>query len=261
VPCGPDGLDVDLLESTIRQVAPRVVYLIPDHRNPTGTSLTPEQRARVRALARRHRTTIVGDEVLRELTIDGPAPESFAGDGTSSGLVVSIGSASKSFWGGLRVGWVRAHPDLVARLASLRTHVDIGTPPMEQLVVTELLAGAGDVLASRRQVLRERRDLLVGLLHEHLPTWDVPVPAGGLSLWVDLGAPVSSALAATSVRHGVRIVPGPAFGVDGGLEHHLRVPFAESPDVLRRGVQGLAAAWQDLGAATWEPVPTYRAVV
>ncbi|GCE75011.1 MocR-like transcription factor YczR [Cellulomonas biazotea] len=261
VPCGPDGLDVDLLESTIRQVAPRVVYLIPDHRNPTGTSLTPEQRARVRALARRHRTTIVGDEVLRELTIEGPAPESFAGDGTSSGLVVSIGSASKSFWGGLRVGWVRAHPDLVARLASLRTHVDIGTPPMEQLVVTELLAGAGDVLASRRQVLRERRDLLVGLLHEHLPTWDVPVPAGGLSLWVDLGAPVSSALAATSVRHGVRIVPGPAFGVDGGLEDHLRVPFAESPDVLRRGVQGLAAAWQDLGAATWEPVPTYRAVV
>lgn len=261
VPSGVDGLDVDLLESTIRQVAPRLVYLIPDHRNPTGTSLDPEQRAAVRAIARRHRTTVVGDEVLTSLTLDGDAPESFPGDGTGSHVVVAIGSASKSFWGGLRVGWVRAHPDLVARLATVRTHVDVGTPPMEQLVVAELLAHADDVLESRRRVLRERRDLLVGLLRAHLPTWDVPVPAGGLSLWVDLGAPVSSALAASAVRHGVRIVPGPAFGVDGGLEDHLRVPFAESPDVLHRGVEGLAAAWQDLGTVPWEPAPPVRAVV
>lgn len=261
VPSGADGLDVDLLESTVRQVAPRLVYLIPDHRNPTGTSLDPDQRAAVRAIARRHRTTVVGDEVLTELTIDGPAPASFPGDGSASHVVVAIGSASKSFWGGLRVGWVRAHPDLVSRLASVRAHVDIGTPPLEQLVVAELLACASDVLAARRAVLRERRDLLVGLLREHLPAWDVPVPAGGLSLWVGLGAPVSSALAASALRHGVRLVPGPAFGVDGGLEDHVRVPFAEAPDVLRRGVDGLAAAWGDLGSVTWEPAAPIRAVV
>ncbi|AEE46331.1 PLP-dependent aminotransferase family protein [Cellulomonas fimi] len=261
VPSGADGLDVDLLESTLRQVAPRLVYLIPDHRNPTGTSLDPAQREQVRALARRYRTTVVGDEVLRELTLDGPAPELYAGDGTAAHVVVTIGSASKSFWGGLRVGWVRAHPDLVGRLASVRAHVDIGTAPMEQLVVAELIERADDVLAARRRVLRERRDLLVGLLRDQLPAWDVPVPAGGLSLWVDLGAPVSSALAASAVRHGVRVVPGPAFGVDTALEDHLRLPFAEEPDVLRRGVLGLAAAWQDLGSATWEPVAPVRAVV
>ena len=164
VPSGGSGLDIDLLESTLRQVSPRLVYLIPSHRNPTGTSLDDEELAQVRALARRYRTAIVGDEVLTELTLDGPAPGSYPGDGTASASVVSIGSASKSYWGGLRVGWVRAHPDLVARLATTRAHTDIGTAVLEQLVVAELLARSTDVLARRRTELRARRDLLVGLL-------------------------------------------------------------------------------------------------
>ncbi|MGY4642781.1 MocR-like transcription factor YczR [Cellulomonas sp. URHB0016] len=261
VPSGDDGLDVDLLASTVRQVAPRLVYLIPDHRNPTGTSLDADDRERVRAIARRHRTVAVGDEVLTELTIDGVPPESFSGDGTASGLVLSIGSASKAFWGGLRVGWIRAHPDLVARLAAVRGNVDIGTALLEQLVATELLARAGDLLPRRREVLRERRDLLVDLLRQRLPSWHVPVPAGGLSLWADLGAPVSSALAAVSPRHGVRVVPGPAFGVDGNFERHLRLPFSETPEALVRAVGGLADAWASLGSVTAARDRTVRAVV
>lgn len=246
VPSGETGLDIDLLESTLRQVAPRLVYLIPSHRNPTGTSLSDEDAARVRALARRHRTTIVGDEVLAELTMDGPAPGSFAGDATSA-YVVSIGSASKSYWGGLRVGWVRAHPDLVHRIATTRAHVDIGTALLEQLVVAELLAHSDELLAGRRAALRDRRDLLVGLLRDHLPSWRFEVPAGGLSLWADLGAPASSALAAISTRYGVRVVPGTAFGVDGSFERNLRLPFTSTADDLRRAVTGLADAWAGLG--------------
>ncbi len=252
VPSVGPGLDIDLLESTIRQVAPRLVYLIPAHRNPTGTSLDDEERAEVRALARRYRTTIVGDEVLTELTMDGPAPGSFAGDGTGSGVIVSIGSASKTFWGGLRVGWVRAHPDLVARLATTRAHTDIGTAVLEQLVVAELLAHSEDLLDRRRAELRHRRDLLVGLLRDRLPSWQLEVPAGGLSLWADLGTPSSSALAAIATRHGVRVVPGTAFGVDGSFERNLRLPFSASAPDLRRAVSGLADAWASLG--TTEPV-------
>ncbi|MEN0129660.1 MAG: PLP-dependent aminotransferase family protein [Brevundimonas sp.] len=247
VPAGVDGLDLDLLESTLRQSAPRLVYLIPDHRNPTGTSLSASERERVRALARRHRTMVVGDEVLTELTIEGPAPVSFAGDGSASGQVVSIGSASKSFWGGLRVGWVRGHPDLVARLATIRSHVDMGTPILEQLVVTHLLTAGDETLSRRRAELRVRRDHLVGLLQERLPQWQVPVPRGGLALWVDLGTPASSALAAIAPRHGVRVAAGPAFAVDGSFERNLRLPFSEPPEALERAVDGLALAWDALG--------------
>jgi DNA-binding transcriptional MocR family regulator len=160
---------------------------------------------------------------------------------------VSIGSASKSFWGGLRIGWVRAHPDLVQRLAVLRGHVDIATAVLEQLVTVELLARRDEILPVRRAGLRERRDLLVDLLAEQIPSWDVPVPAGGLSLWPDLGAPVASAFTALAVRHGVRVLAGPSFAVDGSFERHLRLPFTEPIETLESGVRALAAAWAALG--------------
>ncbi len=242
VPVTPTGLDVELLASTVRQTAPRLVYLVPDHHNPTGTSLDADARTRVRDLARRTRTVVVGDETLTDLTLDGPPPPPFAGR-SDDDLVVTVGSASKSFWGGLRVGWVRAHPDLVGRLAQRRAYVDIGSSVLDQLVTAELLAHADEVLTARVAAVRRQRAVLLDALTEALPAWRVPVPAGGLSTWVDLGAPVSSALSAVAHAHGVRIVPGTAFGVDGTFEDHLRVPFSQPADMLRRAVDGLAAAW------------------
>ncbi len=247
VPTGAGGTDLDLLESTVRQVAPRLVYLVPDHHNPTGASLDAEGRARVRDLARRTGTVVAGDEVLTDLTLDGPDPEPWAGDGRGA-RVVAIGSMSKSHWGGLRVGWLRGPAELVARLGMARRSADLGTAVLDQLVAVELLRlGAGPV-DERRAHLRAGRDLLAGLLAERLPTWRFTVPAGGQSLWVDLGAPVSSALSALALAHGVRVAPGPAFAVDGGLEDRLRLPFTAEPAALRRAVDGLALAWAALGA-------------
>ncbi|WP_309134175.1 PLP-dependent aminotransferase family protein [Cellulomonas sp.] len=261
VPVTEDGLDVELLASTVRQTSPRLAYLVPDHHNPTGTSLDPEGRARVRDLARRTRTVVVGDETLTDLALDGPAPAPFAG-GPGDDLVVCVGSASKSFWGGLRVGWVRAHPDLVGRLAQRRAHVDIGSSVLDQLVTTTLLDRAEEVLAARVVAVREQRATLLAALGERLPQWRVPVPAGGLSTWVDLGAPVSTALSAVAHAHGVRIVPGTAFGVDGTFEDRLRVPFSQPPAQLRRAVDGLAAAWAVLDpAATGGAARTAPALV
>lgn len=244
VPVGPAGLDLDLLESTVRQVAPRLVHLTPDHHNPTGHSLDDSGRARVRELAARHRTLVVADETLTELTLDGPAPASITGDATRTGLV-AIGSASKTFWGGLRVGWVRGHRDVVGRLATVRAHHDISTAVIDQLVTAELLAVAETVLPARRAQLRLQRDVLLAAVARLLP-WQVAVPAGGLSTWADLGAPVSSALSAVALRHGVRVVPGPIFGADGSFENRLRLPFTRTPDELERGVAALAAAWAAL---------------
>ncbi|MCM0638348.1 MocR-like transcription factor YczR [Cellulomonas wangsupingiae] len=251
VPVTPQGTDLDLLESTVRQSAPRLVYLVPDHHNPTGTSLSAAGRERVRDLARRTRTVVVGDETLVDLRLDGPELAPFAGAGRGTDrYVVCVGSASKSFWGGLRVGWVRGHPDLVGALAQRRAHVDLGTSVLDQLVTVELLAQADEIVAQRRTALREQRDALTGLLARELPDWRLTVPAGGLSTWVDLGAPVSTALAALAHGHGVRIAPGPAFGVDGTFDDHLRVPFSQPVDALRRAVDGLAAAWAALGGAS-----------
>ncbi|ADG74988.1 transcriptional regulator, GntR family with aminotransferase domain [Cellulomonas flavigena DSM 20109] len=250
VPVTPHGTDLELLASTVHQAAPRLVYLVPDHHNPTGTSLTTDARARVRDLARRTRTVVVGDETLTDLTLSGPEPEPFAGAGPADRYVVCVGSASKTFWGGLRVGWLRGHPDVVAALAQRRAHVDIGTSVLDQLVTLELLAHADEVVAQRRATVRAQRDALHSMLAQELPEWRTTVPAGGLSTWVDLTRPVSTALAALAHGHGVRVAPGPAFGVDGTFDDHLRIPFAQPADALRRAVDGLAAAWAVLGGAT-----------
>lgn len=248
VPSGPDGsTDLDLLASTVRQVAPRLAYLIPDHRNPTGTSLDAEGRERARELSRRTGTVLAGDEVLTELTLDGPAPAPWSGDGTDP-RVVAIGSMSKSHWGGLRVGWVRGSRDLVTRLALARRSADLGTAVLDQLVATELLRQGDAPVEARRAELRAGRDLLVDLLRARLPQWRFVVPRGGQSLWVDLGAPVSSALSALALAHGVRVAPGPAFGVDGSMEDRLRLPYTAGPEALERAVDGLALAWAALGA-------------
>lgn len=256
VPHTPTGVDLELLASTVRQVTPRLVYLVPDHHNPTGTSLPPDARDRARDLARRTRTVVVADETLTDLTLTGAAPEPFAGTPGTDRHVVCVGSTSKSFWGGLRIGWIRAHPDLVAVLAQRRAHVDLGTPVLDQLVTVELLAHEDAVLAERRAVLRRQRDALLAMVSRELPTWRVQTPAGGLSAWVDLGARTSTALAAVAHTHGVRIAPGTLFGVDGTFDDHLRVPFAQPVDVLRQAVDGLARAWAVLdGAGTRRAVP------
>jgi DNA-binding transcriptional MocR family regulator len=252
VPTGPAGTDLDLLESTVRQVAPRLVYLIPDHHNPTGATLDGAGRARVRELAARTGTVVAGDEVLTDLSLDGPAPEPWSGDGRAA-RVVAIGSMSKSHWGGLRVGWLRGSADLVTRLALARRATDLGTAVLDQLVATELLRLGPEPVEERRAQLRAGRDLLAGLLAERLPTWRFTVPRGGQSLWVDLGAPVSSALSALALAHGVRVAPGPAFGVDGGLEDRLRVPYTAPAADLRRAVDGLALAWAALGSPGADP--------
>ena len=148
---------------------------------------------------------------------------------------MTIGSTSKSFWGGLRIGWIRAERSTLATIAALRPSIDMGTPIVEQLAAARLLGEAEDVLPERREILRERRALLLSLLDEHLPDWR-PVPGnGGMALWVRLPAPMSSALSAAASRMGLEIPPGPRFGVDGTLERFIRVPYTLPDDQLARG--------------------------
>jgi DNA-binding transcriptional MocR family regulator len=113
------------------------------------------------------------------------------------------------------------------------------------------------VLASRRELLRERRDALLRALATHAPGWQVRRPAGGLSAWVRLGAPIATRLAAVAVGEGVRVTPGPSFSVDGTFEQHVRLPFTLAPEDLEEAVARLAAIAAHIatGAADRSPSP------
>jgi DNA-binding transcriptional MocR family regulator len=246
----PDGWDLEMYGATLRQAAPRLAYAILDHHNPTGLTLPETERGELAALARATRTPLVVDETLAELRLEpGAAPcAPIAGQDPSGDTVVTIGSMSKAFWAGLRVGWIRANPTLVQRLALARATIDISSPVIEQLVAAELLADPEPVLDGQRATLRARRDALAAALRSSLERWRFRLPAGGASLWIELDAPHSTALAAVATQHGVRLAAGPRFGVDGAFERFLRLPYTLPQERLAEAVERLAIAWRAVAA-------------
>ena len=243
LPLDADGLDPHALDVALRQSSATLAYLIPDFQNPTGTLVDESTRAEVAASLRRQRTVAVIDETPAELGIDVADREMPRPLAAFDDRAVTVGSASKTYWGGLRVGWLRAPERDVARLEQARLSLDLGVPVLEQLVLKRLLAQRDSVLAHRRSELRSSRDALTAALRRRLPDWRFTVPAGGLSLWCELPHPRSSALCDAVAPLGVRLAPGSSFGVEGGLESFVRIPIAVPGDVLTDAVDRIARAW------------------
>jgi DNA-binding transcriptional MocR family regulator len=248
------GWDIPHLLTLIAQTRPTAAYLIPDFHNPTGASMDPEDRARLVHAARAAGTTLVIDEATVDLDIDrtwddGPFARHALARGTDDSGVITLGSLSKSIWSGLRIGWIRADAAVVRRLVQARPAGDLGTPPIEQLIGERVVRRFDELVPGRRRLLREHRAVLSGAVHRHLPRWTTPWPDGGLSMWVQLDRPGSSALAAACRARGISLMAGPKFSVDGSLERFLRLPFTPPVADLDAGVAILAETWAELGAA------------
>jgi DNA-binding transcriptional MocR family regulator len=238
-----EGWDEAALEQGLQRSSPAMGYLMPDFHNPTGRTMPPEQRERMLALAERQGTVIVADETMAELTIDrADTPLPLA----AYGAAVTIGSVGKTVWGGVRIGWIRAERQLIQKLTRARSAGDLGTPALEQLVVKNLLEEYDTILETRRAQLRAGRDHLAGALAVAFPGWRVPRPDGGLTTWVNLGAPVSSQLTLAARAEGLLLAAGPRFGIDGAFERFLRIPFGYSAEETDRAVAALSAAWDSL---------------
>jgi DNA-binding transcriptional MocR family regulator len=251
VAMAPDGWELDAIEAAIRQLAPNLAYLIPDNQNPTGMTLPVADRKRLAQIISDTHTRTIVDETITDMWLDEQVPAPLAASMTARrDLVLTVGSMSKSFWGGLRIGWIRADRSTLATIAAMRPAIDMGTPILEQLAAAKLLAAEAEVLPERRDILRSRRALLLELLATHLPDWQPAPGKGGLSLWVRLPAPMSSALSAAASRMGLEIPPGPRFGVDGTLERFIRVPYALPDDQLVEAIELLARAWRSVTGLT-----------
>lgn len=240
VPVDPDGWDLDTVGAALRRATPTLAYLIPDFQNPTGHLMGEDQRAEYAAHLRRARTVAVVDEAHQALALDGQLmPRPFAAFAPET---ITLGSASKSFWGGLRLGWIRCPAAQMDRLTRARVGLDLGAPVMEQLVLARLLA-AGPVLPGHVDRLRRQRDALVRAVEQHLPQWRFRIPTGGLALWCELPGSMGTAVAVEAERRGVMVAPGPMFAAEGGLDHFVRLPWTRPVDELDEAVRRLAAAW------------------
>ena len=242
---GPQGhhWDIDAMDQLMGQMRPRSAYLIPDFHNPTGALLPDAQRRDLAEALGRHRVVPVFDESLVELGLEeGPTPIPMSVLLSDS---VTVGSVSKIYWGGLRIGWMRIPRHRVDHFASSRLGLDLGAPVLEQLVTVELMADHEAVVAECRSRLRAARDMLAAQVRSWVPEWKLIVPSGGMALWAELPEARSGVLSIAARNHGLRLVAGPNFAPAGGLDRWVRLPYTVTETELEQVGPRLAAAWEE----------------
>lgn len=254
VPMGLHGVDLDELASAVDRLRPALIALNPHHHNPTGTRVPAAGRRRLADLSADHQLPLLEDRVAARLAFDGNVPPPLAAL-RPDGPLITVDSLSKTAWGGLRIGWVRADPVLVQRLRSLRATHDLSSPVPSQLLAEQVLADLPRVVADRVRELADKERLLAGLVAARLPDWQAVRPAGGMSLWAKLPEPVSTPFSSFAVRFGVSIAGGREFSTGTTTVHdRIRLPFCLGEQALTEGVTRVARAW----AAFQELGPTAR---
>lgn len=238
-----DEWDPAGMATVARQVGARSAYLVPDFQNPTGVLMGQAQREQIGAALSRAQVVPIIDESPADLALDGqempPPLAAFVPDS------ITVGSVSKVYWCGLRIGWMRVPKARVAKMAQTRLRLDLGAPVLEQLATVELLARRDETLAYRQSRDTAARDALFSAVQHALPTWKVAKPGGGGCLWCELPEPRSTSLVQAARKYGVVLAPGPTFAPGGGLDDWLRLPFSLSPEVLATVPAKLALAWDD----------------
>jgi DNA-binding transcriptional MocR family regulator len=224
---------------------PAMVYLQSTLHSPTGCVLSTGRRELIAEMIAAARVPLVEDCALAGQAWS-PSPPPIAALLGDTESVALVGSFSKTFWGGLRLGFARAPEPLALRLARVKATHDLGSSAVSQVLTEQLLTRPDlhGVLENRRQLFRERYDALAHALRAELPAWTWQEPAGGLSLWVRVPTANAAAFAQHALRHGVAVAAADAVSPSGAYPDRLRLAFAAPPEELREGVRRLAAAWR-----------------
>ena len=254
-PIDGEGVKVDELEALIQTHRPKFVYLIPTFGNPSGAMLSLERRKRVLELAVKYQTLIVEDDPYGDLYFDAPPPPSLLALSHevpgSRDWLVHCGSLSKVLSPGLRVGWMIAPPELLAKATMCKQFSDAHTSTFAQATAAQYLAAGRmpETLARVRKVYGARAQAMGNALRAELgDALSFVQPQGGLFVWARLtgagGKPADgAAFAKKAVEQGVAFVPGAPFFCANPDASTLRLSFATvGEDKIREGVARLARA-------------------
>ena len=222
------GTDPSVIAGSDRQSPVKFIYVIPDFNNPTGKTLSLEERLELVRLARELDVLIVEDSPYRELRYSGeavPTIRELAPERT-----LHLGSFSKIFAPGFRLGWIIGPEELIEQIYVCKQCLDLCPPVFDQYLATEFLtSGALDAnLENTIAEYRRRRDLMLSLLEKYMPegvSWTHP--EGGLFLWLTLPQCIDTvALYDKAIAAGVTYVAGSFFYVDGSHRNTMRLNFS-----------------------------------
>lgn len=254
-PIDGEGVQVDQLERLITEHKPKFVYLIPTFGNPSGAMLSLERRKRVLELAVKYQTLIIEDDPYGDLYFDAPPPPSLLALSAqvpgSRDWLVHCGSLSKVLSPGLRVGWMVAPPELLAKATMCKQFSDAHTSTFAQATAAQYLAGGHmpGTLARVREVYGARAKTMGDALRSDLgAAIDFVQPQGGLFVWARLtgaGGKIKDGneFAKRAIAEGVAFVPGAPFYCANPDLSTLRLSFATADEgKIREGIGRLAKA-------------------
>ncbi len=245
------GMRSDLLKQTLEQMKkkgekPKFIYVIPDFQNPTGISMPESRRKEIIAIAKEYDVLIIEDSPYRDVRFSGtPQKTMFELDGT--GHVVLLGTMSKVFVPGFRLGWVLAHEDIIEKIVVAKQSTDLCTSAFVQKITAKYIEkGYFDInLAEINRNYKVKRDTMVAAFHKYMPKevkWTEP--EGGLFLFVTLPEYIDADnLFKIAIEENVAFVPGTVFYCDGKGKNTLRINFSYmSKEMNEEGVKRLANA-------------------
>ena len=258
-----DGLNVTEFASVLARMKregqrlPKFIYNVPDFHNPTGVTMSLERRRALIELAVEYGLFIVEDSPYRQVRFEGRSIPSLKALDRGD-VVFYVGTFSKLMAPGLRVGWVAAAPDLIARMIQLKS--DGGSCPLTQRVIVEFLA-AGRLPSHIERVqaaYRANRDHMVEVLRRELPDAAFQVPEGGYYLWLTLPAGVDGdMLTRLAGEGGVTVLAGSKFFARSDAGHptnHVRVAYSHATiEEIDAGIGHLASAYRTMMAAHTAP--------
>jgi DNA-binding transcriptional MocR family regulator len=254
-PIDADGVDVDRLEQLIEQHRPKLIYLIPTFGNPSGATLSQARRLRILELAVRTGTVVVEDDPYGELYFDQPPPPSLLALSPqvpgSQDWLVHCGSFSKILSPGLRVGWMIAPPELLAKATMCKQFSDAHTSNLSQAICAHYLSlnRLDATLASVRSTYAQRaRVMATALTRELGGAISFNQPQGGMFFWARLTGDAgrsadAAAFARRAIERMVAFVPGSPFFAHDPDTASLRLSFATvDVDRIEEGIARLGQA-------------------
>jgi 2-aminoadipate transaminase len=259
VPQDAAGICVEMLEDLLEErcrkglSAPKFIYNVPDFHNPTGVAMPRQRREDLVRLATRHGVFLIEDNPYRRVRFQGESIVPLAAL-DRHGMVLHVGTFSKLIAPGLRIGWICAAPDLIARLMQLKS--DGGSNPLIQRMVLDFCSSPQFEAHAERvhNTYREHRDRMVAAVRRELPRVTLTIPEGGYYLWLTLPHEVDAeTFARKAAKVGVNIIAGTKFfaGTDPVLSasarHHVRLSYSfASPTQIDTGMSRLARVYESL---------------
>ena len=270
IPMDDDGMRIDILERELAALGHRgakFIYTVPNFQNPAGVTLTSGRRRRLIELAQEYDIPVIEDDPYGRLRFEGGHVKPMR---ALDDEVVYLGTFSKIFAPGLRLGWVTAPRPILSKIILAKQSADLCGSAFAQVVAEEYFTKTRwrRTLKALTQTYAERRNAMLEALEEHFPKearWTIP--QGGFFVWVTMPRFLDcDAALAEAVDNGVTFVPGDGFFPDGRGRNSMRLAFCYAePDKIREGIQRLAEVLEDrlelyrafmrAGAIAEEPEP------